>query len=125
MAPVHLLSLPFHNLLKTNPPSPLSAIPATRRRHDSGEVRRSLEDGANVVDVPIRGAVGDNFKELEDEAVNSIITMMRGEAVVVRVVGDDLAGRITTSRSATVMLQSILSLTGRCWRRSISTVWLS
>ena len=78
-----------------------------------------------MADEPIRGAVGANFKELEDEAANSITTMMRGEAVVVRVVGDDLAGRITTSRSATVMLQSISSLTGRCWRRSISTVWLS
>lgn len=125
MAPVHLLSLPFHNLLKMSPPSPLSAIPATRRRRDSGVVQPSLEDGVNVVDVPIRGAAGGNFKELEDEAVSSIITMMRGEAVVVRVVEDDLAGKITTSRSATVMLPSISSLTGRCWRRLISTAWLS
>ena len=125
MALAHLLSLPFHNLLKMSHPSPLSAIPATQRRRDSGEVRRLLEDGANVVDVPIRGVAGDNFKGLEDEVVNSITTMMRVEAVVVRVVGDDLAGRITTSRSATVMLQSISSLIGRCWRRLISTVWLS
>ena len=78
-----------------------------------------------MVDGLIRGAVGDNFKELEDEAVNSITTMMRGEAVVVRVVGDDLAGRITTSRNETVMRLSTSSLTGRCWRRLISTVWLS
>lgn len=43
------------------------------------------------------------------------------EVVVVPVVAEDSAGRIMTSHNVTVMLRSILSRTGKCWRRSIST----
>jgi hypothetical protein len=83
-------------------------------------------DGVNVVGEQIPEADGDNSRELEDEVVNKVTTtIMIGEAVVARVVEGDLAGRIMTSHNETVMRLSTSSLTGRCWRRLISTVWLS
>jgi len=85
------------------------------------------EDGVNVAGEQIPEVVGDNFRELEDEVANKGVTttITTGEAVAVHVVGGDLAGRIMTSRNETAMLLSTSSLTGRCWRRLISTAWLS
>jgi len=85
----------------------------------------SREDGANEVDaVQILEVAADNSKELADEEVNKVvtITMITVEAVVVREVDGDSAGRTTTSRSATAMRLLISSLIGRCWRRSTSIV---
>jgi hypothetical protein len=120
-----LRSLPSKSL-RTSLPSPLSAIPAIQQRQDLDVVEPSLEDGANVVDVPIRGAGADNSSELEDEVVNRVTIIMIIEgAEVVRVVVDDSDGRTMISHSAIGMRLLISSLTGRCWRRSISTVLLS
>lgn len=85
----------------------------------------SREDGANEVDaVQILEVAADNSKELADEEVNKVvtITMITVEAVVVREVDGDSAGRTTTSRSVTAMRLLISSLIGRCWRRSTSIV---
>lgn len=68
----------------------------------------------------------DSFRELEDEEASKVTTtMISEEAAEVRVVDGDLAGRITTSHSATAMRLLTSSLTGRCWRRLTSTAWLS
>jgi hypothetical protein len=112
--------------LKMNLLSLLSAILAIQQRHDLAEVEPLREDGVNVVGEQIPEADGDNSRELEDEVVNKVTTIiMIGEAVVARVVEGDLAGRIMTSHNETVMRLSTSSLTGRCWRRLISTVWLN
>lgn len=114
------------NSPKTNPLSPLSAIPATRRRPDLDVVEPSQEDGVNVVGVAIPEADEDSSRELEDEVVNkATTTMINEEAVEVRAVDGDSAGRITTSHNATAMRLLTSSLTGRCWRRLISTALLS
>jgi len=106
--------------------SPLSAIPAIQQRQGLDVVEPSLEDGVNVAGEPIRGAGADNSSELEDEVVNRVTTIMIiEEAEVVRVEDDDSDGRTMISRSAIGMRLLISSLTGRCWRRSISTVLLS
>ena len=61
----------------------------------------------------------------DEEASKVTTTMISEEAAEVRVVDGDLAGRITTSHSATAMRLLTSSLTGRCWRRLTSTAWLS
>ncbi len=112
--------------LKMNPPFPLSAIRAIPLRLDSVGGGPSPEDGGNVVDEQIPEAAEDNSRELEDEVASKATTtiMIEGDEAV-RVVDGDLAGRITTSRNETAMRLLTSSLTGRCWRRLISTVWLS
>lgn len=75
-------------------------------------VERNNRPQGVVVMVPV-GVVGVVMKA----------ALMPGE--VVGVEGGDLAGRITTSRSVTVMLRSISSQIGRCSRKLISTVWRS
>jgi hypothetical protein len=65
-----------------------------------------------------------NSSALEDEVVSKGTTTTMLVGVVVELEADeDSAGRITTSLNATAMHLSTSSLTGRCWRRSISTVW--
>ena len=82
--------------------------------------------GDNVAEELIREAAEGNFKELVDEVVSKVITnMTTGEAVVVREEVDVLAGKITINRNETAMHLLISSLIGRCWRKSISTAWLS
>ena len=101
-------------------------MPAIPQRQDLVVVEHSLEDGANVVAEPIHGAGADNSSELEDEVVNRVtIIMIIEEAEVLRVEDDDSDGRIMISRSEIGMRLLISSLTGKCWRRSISTVLLS
>jgi hypothetical protein len=125
MALEHLLSS-LCRWLKMNLLSPSSAILAIQQRHDLAGAEPLLEDGVSVVGEQIPEADGDNSRELEDEVVNKVTTTITtGEAVAVRVVEGDLVGRITTSRNETVTRLSTSSLTGRCWRRLISTVWLS
>jgi len=125
MALEHLLSS-LCRWLKMNLLSLLSAILAIQQKHDLAGVEPLRGDGVNVVGEQIPEADGDNSRELEDEVVNKVTTtIMIGEAVVARVVEGDLAGRIMTSHNETVMRLSTSSLTGRCWRRLISTVWLS
>jgi hypothetical protein len=96
------------------------------RRLDLDAGEPSLEDGDNAVDEPTQEVDEDNSKEWEDEVANKDTTsMITGEDEEVLVVADGSDGRTTTSRNATAMHQLISSPTGRCWRRSISTVWLS
>jgi hypothetical protein len=112
--------------LKMNPLSLLSAILAIRQRHDLAGVEPSPEGVVNAVAGEIPEVDEDNFKELEDEVANKVTTtIMIGEDEVVRVVEGDLAGRITTSRNEIEMRLLTSNLTGRCWRRLISIVWLS
>ena len=116
----------LYNSPKMNLPSPLSAILATRRRQDLAGVEHSREGGVNVADAAIPEVDVDSFRELEDEEASKVTTtMISEEAAEVRVVDGDLAGRITTSHSATAMRLLTSSLTGRCWRRLTSTAWLS
>jgi hypothetical protein len=125
MVPEPLLSS-LCKWLKMNPLSLLSAILAIQRRRDLAVVETSREGGVNVVDGQIPEADEDNSRELEDEVANkAITTIMIGEDVAVRVVDGDLAGRITTSPNEIAMRLLTSSRTGRCWRRLISTVWLS
>ena len=112
--------------LKMNPPFPLSATRAIPPRHDSAGEEPLPEDEANVVDEQIPGAAEDSSRELEDEVASKVTTTrMIAEDEEARVVDGDLAGRITTSRNETAMRLLTSSLTGRCWRRLILTVWLS
>jgi hypothetical protein len=116
----------LYKWLRTSLLSPLSAIPAILQRRDLAGVEPSQEGGVNVVDEQIPEADGDSSRELEDEVVNkATTTMTTEEAVAVRVVEGDLAGRITTNHNETVMRLLISSPTGRCWRRLTSIVWLS
>lgn len=125
MVPVHP-RYSLSSLQKTSPLSPLSAILATRRRRDLAGVEPSREGGVNVVDAAIPEADEGSSRELGDGAVNKVTTtMISEEAVEVHVVDGDLAGRITTSLSATAMRLLTSSLTGKCWRRLTSTAWLS
>lgn len=108
--------------------SPSSAIPAIQQRQGLDVVEPSVaEDEANAVDEePIRGAVADSSRELEDEVANKdTTTTIIEEAEVVRVEDDDSDGKTMISHSAIEMHLSISSLIGRCWRRSISTVLLN
>lgn len=61
---------------------------------------------------------------LVDEEISKvdITTTMLEEDGVALEVEEDLVGRIMTSRKEIVMLRSISSRIGRCWRRSTSTV---
>lgn len=112
--------------LRTNPLSPLSAIPVIPLRRGSDVVEPSLEAVANAVDGLILEAGADNSRGLEDEVANKDITSMTNEeAEEVRVVVGGLDGRTTISRSAIGMRLLISSLTGRCWKRLTSTVSLS
>merc|ERR1711900_16627 len=105
----------LYNSPKMNLPSPLSAILATRRRQDLAGVEHSREGGVNVADAAIPEVDVDSFRELEDEEASKVTTtMISEEAAEVRVVDGDLAGRITTSHSATAMRLLTSSLTGRC-----------
>jgi len=89
-------------------------------------VALSPEGGVNAEDEQIPEAAEDNSRESADVVVSKdIITMIAEEAVVVREVAEDLAGRTTTSHNEIAMRLLTSSLTGRCWRRLISTVWLS
>jgi hypothetical protein len=125
MALEPLLSSPYR-WLKTSLLSPLSAILAIQQRRGSAGVAPSREGGVNVVDEEILEADGDNSRELEDEVASKVTTtMIIGEVVAVLEVEGDLAGRITTSRNETAMHLLTSSLTGRCWKRLTSTVWLS
>ena len=125
MVPEHPLSS-LCRWLKMNPPFPLSAIRAIPLRLDSVGEEPSPEDGVNVVDERIPEAAEDNSRESEDEVANkATTTIMIGGDEAARVVDGDLAGRITTSRNETAMRLLTSSLTGRCWRRLILTVWLS
>jgi hypothetical protein len=125
MAPEHLLSS-LCKWLKTNHRFPLSATRAIPRRHDSAGEEPLREAGVNAVDEQIPEAAEDNSRELEDEVASRATTIiMIGEDEVVRGVDGDLAGRITTSPNETAMRLLTSSLTGRCWKRLISTAWLS
>ncbi len=109
-----------------NLPSLWSATPATRRRRALDGAELSLEVGANEVGAETREADEVNSKESEDEvASKDTITTIAEEVVVVRGVEDDLAGKTMTSHNEIAMRLSTSSLTGRCWRRLISTVWRS
>src|SRR3954469_10283901 len=102
------------------------AIPVIHRRRDSDVVEPSLGDGVNVVEELIPEVAEGNSKELGDEVVNKVTTnMITGAAVVVLVVEEDLAGRITISHNGTAMPLSISSRIGKCWKRLISIVLLS
>jgi hypothetical protein len=116
----------LYKWLKTNHRFPLSAIRAIPQRHDSAGEEPSLEGGVSVADEQIPEVAEDNSRELEDEvASKATTTIMIEEDEAVRVVDGDLAGRIMTSRNETAMRLLTSSLTGRCWRRLISIVWLS
>lgn len=124
MVPEHPLSS-LCRWLKMNHPFPLSAIHAIPLRLDSVGEEPSPEDGVNV-DERIPEAAEDNSRESEDEvASKATTTIMIGGDEAARAVDGDLAGRITTSRNETVMRLLTSSLTGRCWRKLILTVWLS
>jgi hypothetical protein len=120
----HLLSSPF-NSLRMSPLSPLSVIPATRPKPGSDVVELLREGGGNVVDEAMPEADEVNSKELADEEVSNTATTMTEEGEVVRVAEEDLVGRTTTNLNEIAMRLLTSSLTGKCWRRSISTVWLS
>lgn len=113
-------SLPRTSLL-----SPLLAIPATRRRRALDEAELLLEDGVNGEAAQTLEADEANSRELEGEVDNKDMAMTTGAGAEVHGVEDDLAGRTTTNHNETVMHLLISSPTGRCWRRSISTVWLN
>lgn len=84
------------------------------------------EGGVNEADAETPEVDEDSSRELEDEvASKDTTTTMPEEDVEVRAVDGGLAGRTTTSLSATVMRLSTSSRTGRCWKRLISTAWLS
>jgi hypothetical protein len=86
----------------------------------------SPEGGVNEVAEQTPEAAEDNSRELADAVASKVTTTtMPGEGGVVRGVDADLVGRTMTSHSATAMRPSISSLTGRCWRRLTSIVWLS
>jgi hypothetical protein len=85
-------------------------------------VALSPEGGVNAEDEQILEVAEDNFRELVDVvASKDIITMIAEVVVVEREVAEDLAGRTTTSHNGIAMRLSTSSLTGRCWRRLIST----
>lgn len=75
----------------------------------------------------IRGADADNSRELEDEVANraATTTTIIEVAEAVRVEDDGSAGRTMISHSVIGMRLLISNLTGRCWRRSTSTVLLN
>jgi len=114
------------NWQKMNLLSLLSATLATLQRPVLAVVELSLEDVDNVVPELIPEAVVDNSKESAAAVASKVITnMIVEEDAEVRGVEEGLVGRTTTSHNETVMHLSISSPTGRCWRRSISIVWLS
>jgi hypothetical protein len=82
-----------------------------------------VDEASEVEQTPEVGE--DNSNALEDGVVNRAIIMIPVEAGVVHAVDDDLAGKTTTNPSAIATLPSTSNLTGRCWRRLISTAWLS
>jgi hypothetical protein len=89
-------------------------------------VEHLVVDGDSAVERTLEVVEEDNSSVLEDEVVNrATITMMLVEVEAVLEVDDDSAGKTTTSRSATAMRRSISSLTGKCWRRLISTALLN
>ena len=123
-APEHPL-FSLSSSLKMRALSPLSAILAIQRRLDSVVAEPSLVDEDSAVG-QIPEVDEDSSSALEDEEVNRATTLtVTAEAVAVLEADDDSVGRTTTSRSATAMPLSISSLTGRCWRKLISTAWLS
>lgn len=114
------------NSPRTNLPSLLLATLAILPRPALDVEEPLPEDVGNVVEEEIPGVAEVNSNELEDEVDNKVttVTIPVVDEVVHEVEGN-LAGKIMTSHKETVMLLLTLSLTGRCWRRLISTVWLS
>jgi hypothetical protein len=87
-------------------------------------VSQEVEDNGEDEEIP--EVAEDNSRESVDVVANKATTTITTvEGVVALGVVEDLAGRITTSHSETVMHLSTLNLTGRCWRRLTSTAWLS
>lgn len=88
----------------------------------------SRADEVREVELVLPGAVEVNSRELV-KVVGArraaTTTMILVEDVGGLVAADDLGGRITTSHNATAMLQLTSSRTGSCWRKLISTAWLS
>lgn len=124
-----LVLLPFSqspNSQKTSQPFLLLAIPAIHKRPALDVEGPSQEDEANEGEEPIPEEEEDNSKESEDEVASKVTTnMTTGEAGVELVVVEDSGGKITINHSGTAMRLLISSLTGRCWRKLISIVWLS
>ena len=103
---------------------PSLAIPGILPRLDLVAEEPLHEVGDNEVVVVTPEVDADSSKELVDEVDNKDMAtnMTVGEVVEVLGADDDLAGRIMTSRNATVMHPSTSSLIGRCWKKLISTV---
>jgi hypothetical protein len=123
-----LLRFLLCNWQKTSLHFPLSATPVILQRLASDEVESSQEGGVSVADVATQEEAEVNSKELvKAEEVNRVATINMTLEVVAEVLveDDDLDGRITTSHNEIVMHLSILNRIGKCWRRLISTVWLS
>lgn len=126
MAQEHLLSSLFR-LQRTRLLSPLLAISATPQRHALEEVAFSVVAVDSVV-VRVLLEDEDSSRELARDVVANradTTTTILVVAVVELEVGADSDGKTTTSHSATAMLRSILSLTGRCLRRLTSIALLS
>lgn len=123
-------SLPPPQSSKTKPPSPSSLMSATRARHASAVAPYSPVAVASAV-VPEETLVAAAKPSTAQEAVAVPVATTpdeegaRTRVAVVQAVADDLAGRTTTSRSATATLASTFVPTGSCLRRLTTTAWAS
>jgi hypothetical protein len=91
------------------------------------EVECSLADVGSAADAAMREVAEASSKEsvLDEEASRGDTVMIAVEVVVLVPEDDGLDGRIMTNLKEIAMRPLISRQTGRCWKRSISTVWLN
>jgi hypothetical protein len=124
MAPEHPHYLPS-NSPKMSLLFPLLATHVIRLRPALDEVGCSLVDAGSAGGVTQELAEASSRELVLVEEVNKEDTAMIVVEVVVVPEGDGLDGRIMTSLKEIVTHPLISRQIGRCWKRLISTVWLS
>jgi hypothetical protein len=102
--------------------SPLSATLAIRQSPALDVEAFSPVAAASVAELLVVDVEASSVLTTLVDSNSTATSTTTAEAVVVPGAAADLAGRTTTSRSATVMRPSTSSLIGACWRKLTSTV---